>query len=115
MATTKWLPDTCECGFNLLFDDVSGELVEAQLILPPCPLHAHIPVAEIYPTIIAENRSKNLAMQAVDESLPEGVSPTGWEFDENRELIVTIPEGHSLPDAQTAAESASTIPVTVTT
>lgn len=115
MATTKWLPDTCECGFNLLFDDVSGELVEAQLILPPCPLHAHIPVAEIYPTIIAENRSKNLAMQAVGESLPEGVSPTGWEFDENRELVITIPEGEDTVATQSAAEGASSIPVTITT
>lgn len=113
MATTKWLPDTCECGFLLVFDE-NNELVEAQLILPPCPLHAHIPVSEIYSTIMAENTSKNLAMDAVDQALPEGISPTGWEFDENRELVITIPESEDAVAAQSAAEGASSIPVTIT-
>lgn len=113
MTTTKWLPDTCKCGFLLTFDE-NSELVEAQLILPPCPLHAHIPVSDIYSTIIGENTSKNLVVDAVDQVLPEGVSPTGWEFNENRELVITIPEGEDTVAAQSVAEGVSSIPVTIT-
>lgn len=113
MTTTKWLPDTCECGFLLTFDE-NSELMEAQLILPPCPLHAHIPVSDIYSTIMAENTSKNYVLYVVDQALPEGISPTGWEFDENRELVITIPEGEDTVAAQSAAEGASSIPVTIT-
>lgn len=113
MTTKEWLPDTCECRLLLSFGE-NGEVVEAQPILPPCSLHSNIPVSEIYSTIMAENKSKNLVMEAVDESLPDGIRPTGWEFDENRGLVITLPEGSSLSDAQSAADSASIIPVVVT-
>jgi hypothetical protein len=113
MNITKWLPDTCACGFNLVFED--GELIEAQLILPPCPLHAHIPVSEIYPTILAENTSKNLVMDAVDQALPEGIAPTGWEFNEERGLVITVPEGQDVAASQTAADNTSQISVLVVT
>lgn len=105
--------DTCGCAFKVTTDE--GVTVSAEIISPPCAAHAGYPEQDLFSVILAENQSKNVVLGAVNAELPDGVDVTAWTFNEDRELLVTIPAGEDSEAAQVVAESVSQVPVTITT
>lgn len=87
MITNRWKPDTCECVLEYEFD---ADAPEDQRIHTPkaagqkCVFHASLPnhVAH-YDGILAENRKKNIALQALIESLPASEMIEEQDFEGN--------------------------------
>lgn len=113
MHTNTFEFDTCGCKFTIGIE--GGEIVSTELIVPPCAAHAGIDPADAYNVILAENQSKNAVLLNLQEVPGLDVDPSAWEFNEDRELIFSVPESADLVVAQAAAESVSQVPVTVTT
>lgn len=95
MATrvTRWLPDTCQCELDYIWDDAKPD-VEGQVVLvKACPAHRGKQGGDV----LAENRRKNTAIAQVAEALAIEPTEVGWEWDAQRNLVLRLPAGKALP------------------
>lgn len=95
MGTLIWQPDTCGCFFSL--DRTTGEPIEAVKL---CPRHQARTPQDAASFVMAQNREKNKAVNAVAEEL--GRKPEDIEFFlDNDEVELIVDEAHRAK-AQTA-------------
>src|SRR3972149_7048932 len=52
-----WRPDTCGCYIEEIYE--AGSIKGGGQIMTKCVVHATVPDAELYDTLLAENRIKN--------------------------------------------------------
>ena len=113
IKTNRWTPDTCACEIDFTWDD---ELPEARrvhtgsAVAEACPAHEASrddPRAH-YGLVLEENQRKNDVLRHIFEAIPSAIEtiiqPDGsaaprlargkeylWEFDADRNLVVTLP------------------------
>lgn len=78
---TTWRPDTCGCTVTYETDaDGTMRLVRNAL----CPAHISVPAAKCLDVLLAENREKNMARQAVLASVGGDPGPEfQWVFEDS--------------------------------
>lgn len=104
MKVTRWSPDTCGCVIDYQWDEKLPEKArvhQLKAVIKRCPAHQGLNDAEIFDALMEENPRKNYTLGMIaDELLPNGtdeekqilMSETHWEFDQNRQLNITLPQ-----------------------
>lgn len=81
---TRWMPDTCRCELDLVFDD-AGTLLETR-VLRACPRHT------AGDDVVAENRRKNDALNRAKEAMPaEARGLVRWSLTDAGGVEIEVP------------------------
>ena len=107
IKTTTWSPDTCGCEIEYDWDTEVPQASRTHTlkqINKRCPAHSAGTLADEYAAVVDENTRKNILRGRMLEDFPAlaivdgdgnkdfiaGVS-FNWEFDDQRVLVVTLP------------------------
>lgn len=112
LKITRWSPDTCSCKIDIEWDTEDPN-VHTHKIVFPCAVHKDCAASDV----VAENQTKNRAMQAVAEAdaslaqvTPNGIIPDlsklSFSYDADRKLtIVAKGDDHDPEVVQQALDS----------
>jgi len=63
-------------------------------VIKKCSAHSHLSDPELWARLMDENPRKNRGLQAVLDNIPGmEIDDIGWAYDENRVLVINLPEG----------------------
>jgi hypothetical protein len=96
---TRWTPDTCappRCVVEYTWDDQVPQdkrMHTPAAIIQLCPLHAGLPLADLWKALQDENPRKNKFLEHARATLaltPDQMDQIGWFYDAARVLNVEI-------------------------
>jgi len=73
MKTTRVHPDTCECVFEYIWDEIITEADRVHVfdkVNNTCPNHTGLSGITLYDTVLKENSTKNILKQEIIDSIP---------------------------------------------
>lgn len=92
---TDWHPDTCDCSVQFLWrrDHLEdGRVHYPHRALRTCRHHVqHSDAAAHFTAVVAENASKNVALERAAQQFGATAGEFAWAFDEDRQLTLTHP------------------------
>lgn len=105
IKTTTWSPDTCRCVVEYVWDTEAPPASRKHTLkqfVKRCPAHATGSSPGAYAAITDENTRKNILRSAILKDFPalavidrdgneDFADDFSWSFDDQRRLIVTLP------------------------
>ena len=97
MVKNQWKPDTCGCILEYEFDADASEDVRVHTPTRTVKACEHHPdtgdVVAHHDSVLAENQMKNRAWEEVKSKVDPAVkAEVAWAFDQDRKLVITLPE-----------------------
>lgn len=105
IKTTTWSPDTCGCKIEYDWDTEVPQASRKHTLkrfVKRCPAHATGAEADAYAAVTDENTRKNILRGAILKDFPalalvdrdgnvDFADGFSWAFDDDRKLVVTLP------------------------